>query len=131
MKNKKELRQTLAKATKEKEKAEQEFNMEQLREKTECIPALLFQNASLSGLILSLPNDEAKLVFKEVISDSRFAALVEQTIQSSPELDKLRAKKSAKAVSRKQKTSAQDVQSVREISAPNNNFNQVDSGNSI
>lgn len=80
--------------------------MEQLSEKMLCVPALILKNERLSQIILQLPNDEFKVVFKEVIGAKEFTALIEDTIQNSSSLKDLRESKNAKAERRKQKVFA-------------------------
>lgn len=99
----KELKQTLKAKSKELKKAKREYDMEQLSERISCLPALILQNEPLSKLILDLPNDESKIIFKEMISSGEFTVLVENIIENSVSLKKAQEKKQIKAEARKRK----------------------------
>lgn len=122
----KELMQTFKKKDKEAKQLKQKINLNRLSKKTSCIPALILQNERLSKIILQLPGDEFKVVFREVIADEGFTALIEEIIQSSSSLGDLRESKSAKAERRKQKalTAVQSALPGKECTEQNNGIIQ-------
>ncbi|MDE6593260.1 MAG: hypothetical protein K2K57_09400 [Oscillospiraceae bacterium] len=99
----KELKQDLKARSKELEKAKREYDMEQLSEKISCLPSLILQNEPLSKLILDLPNDETRIIFKEMIGSGEFTVLVEKIIENSVSLKKAQERKQVKAEARKRK----------------------------
>lgn len=101
MGNRKEIRQRLLKLEKEKQKALQEYMVDELKEKFECLPTLIYQNEAMCSTILSLPNDELKIVLKEIFSSTEFINLFKATIEGSTELAKKRQSKVDKAEKRK------------------------------
>lgn len=110
MEKTKEHRQELKKALKTKnmeaKKAQQEYDKDQLSEKLSCLSELILKNNALSEMILRLPNDECKIIFKELIGSDEFMAMIEGIIQNSMPLQELREKKRVKAEMRKKKASA-------------------------
>ena len=103
MGNRKEIRQRLSKIEKEKQKAQQEYVVSELEEKLECLPTLIYQNEAMCSIILSLPNDELKIVLKEIFSSTEFINWFKATIEGSTELAKKRQSKVDKAEKRKRK----------------------------
>ena len=103
MGNRKEIRQRLSKLEKEKQKAQQEYVVSELEEKLECLPTLNYQNEAMCSVILSLPNDELKIVLKEIFSSTEFINWFKATIEGSTELAKRRRSKVDKAEKRKRK----------------------------
>ena len=111
MGNRKEIRQRLSKLEKEKQKAQQEYVVSELEEKLECLPTLIYQNEAMCNIILSLPNDELKIVLKEIFSSTEFINWFKATIEGSTELAKRRRSKVDKAEKRK-RNSAVKAQAV-------------------
>jgi len=111
MGNRKEIRQRLSKLEKEKQKAQQEYVVSELEEKLECLPTLIYQNEAMCSVILSLPNDELKIVLKEIFSSTEFINWFKATIEGSTELAKRRRSKVDKAEKRK-RNSAVKAQAV-------------------
>lgn len=118
MKKTKELRQALKAKNKELDKVKQEYNTEQLSEKMLCLPELILKNNALSEMILPLPNDECKIIFKELIGSDEVIVMVEKIIQNSMPLQELREKKRVKAEMRKQKAAAPEQPAVLEKENP-------------
>ena len=111
MGNRKEIRQRLSKLEKEKQKAQQEYVVSELEEKLECLPTLIYQNGAMCSIIRSLPNDELKIVLKEIFSSTEFINWFKATIEGSTELAKKRQSKVDKAEKRK-RNSAVKAQAV-------------------
>lgn len=111
MGSRKEFRQRLLKLEKEKQKAMQEYVVDELKEKLECLPTLIYQNEAMCSTILSLPNDELKIVLKEIFSSTEFINWFKATIEGSTELAKRRQSKVDKAEKRK-RNSAVKAQAV-------------------
>ncbi|MBQ7981058.1 MAG: hypothetical protein IJ305_05545 [Oscillospiraceae bacterium] len=101
MGNKKEIKQQLLKIQKEEQKKMQEYVVSELEEKLECLPTLIYQNEAMCNIILSLPNDELKIVLKEIFSSTEFINWFKVTIEGSTELAKRRQSKVDKAEKRK------------------------------
>ena len=101
MGNRKEIKQQLLKIQKEEQKKMQEYVVSELEEKLECIPTLIYQNKAMCDTILSLPNDELKIVLKEIFSSTEFINWFKATIEGSTELAKRRQSKVDKAEKRK------------------------------
>ncbi len=101
MGNRKEIKQRLSKLEKEKQKAQQEYVEDKLKEKLECLPTLIYQNEAMCNIILSLPNNELKIVLKEIFSSTEFINWFKATIEGSTELAKKRRSKIDKAEKRK------------------------------
>lgn len=79
----------------------QEYVVSELEEKLECLPTLIYQNEAMCSTILSLPNDELKIVLKEIFSSTEFINWFKATIEGSTELAKKRQSKIDKAEKRK------------------------------
>ena len=111
MGNRKEIKQQLLKIQKEEQKKMQEYVVSELEEKLECLPTLIYQNEAMCSVILSLPNDELKIVLKEIFSSTEFINWFKATIEGSTELAKRRQSKVDKAEKRKRNSAvkAQDV----------------------
>ena len=101
MGNRKEIKQQLLKIQKEEQKKMQEYVVSELEEKLECLPTLIYQNEAMCSIILSLPNDELKIVLKEIFSSTEFINWFKATIEGSTELAKRRQSKVDKAEKRK------------------------------
>lgn len=101
MGNRKEIKQQLLKIQKEEQKKMQEYVVSELKEKLECLPTLIYQNEAMCSIILSLPNDELKIVLKEIFSSTEFINWFKATIEGSTELAKKRQTKVDKAEKRK------------------------------
>ena len=101
MGNRKEIKHQLLKIQKEEQKKMQEYVVSELEEKLECIPTLIYQNKAMCDTILSLPNDELKIVLKEIFSSTEFINWFKATIEGSTELAKRRQSKVDKAEKRK------------------------------
>ena len=101
MGNRKEIKQQLLKIQKEEQKKMQEYVVSELEEKLECLPTLIYQNEAMCNIILSLPNDELKIVLKEIFSSTEFINWFKATIEGSTELAKKRQSKVDKAEKRK------------------------------
>ena len=111
MGNRKEIKQQLLKIQKEEQKKMQEYVVSELEEKLECLPTLIYQNEAMCSIILSLPNDELKIVLKEIFSSTEFINWFKATIEGSTELAKRRRSKVDKAEKRK-RNSAVKAQAV-------------------
>ena len=111
MGNRKEIKQQLLKIQKEEQKKMQEYVVSELEEKLECLPTLIYQNEAMYSVILSLPNDELKIVLKEIFSSTEFINWFKATIEGSTELAKKRQSKVDKAEKRK-RNSAVKAQAV-------------------
>ena len=111
MGNRKEIKQQLLKIQKEEQKKMQEYVVSELEEKLECLPTLIYQNEAMCSIILSLPNDELKIVLKEIFSSTEFINWFKATIEGSTELAKKRQSKVDKAEKRK-RNSAVKAQAV-------------------
>ena len=111
MGNRKEIKQQLLKIQKEEQKKMQEYVVSELEEKLECLPTLIYQNEAMCSVILSLPNDELKIVLKEIFSSTEFINWFKATIEGSTELAKKRQSKVDKAEKRK-RNSAVKAQAV-------------------
>ena len=111
MGNRKEIKQQLLKIQKEEQKKMQEYVVSELEEKLECLPTLIYQNEVMCNIILSLPNDELKIVLKEIFSSTEFINWFKATIEGSTELAKKRQSKVDKAEKRK-RNSAVKAQAV-------------------
>ena len=111
MGNRKEIKQQLLKIQKEEQKKMQEYVVSELEEKLECLPTLIYQNEAMCNIILSLPNDELKIVLKEIFSSTEFINWFKATIEGSTELAKRRRSKVDKAEKRK-RNSAVKAQAV-------------------
>ena len=101
MGNRREIKQQLLKIQKEEQKKMQEYVVSELEEKLECLPTLIYQNEAMCRIILSLPNDELKIVLKEIFSSTEFINWFKATIEGSTELAKKRQSKVDKAEKRK------------------------------
>ena len=111
MGNRKEIKQQLLKIQKEEQKKMQEYVVSELEEKLECLPTLIYQNGAMCSIIRSLPNDELKIVLKEIFSSTEFINWFKATIEGSTELAKKRRSKVDKAEKRK-RNSAVKAQAV-------------------
>ena len=125
MEKTRELRQALKVKNKELNEAKQKYDMQQLSKKMSCLPAIILQNDRLSKIILELPNDECKIIFKEFICSDEFTVMVEKIIQNSMPLQELREKKRVKAEMRKQKAAAQEQPAVLEKENPEQDIESV------
>ena len=125
MKKTRELGQILKTKNMEAKKAQQAYNKEKLSEKLSCLSELILKNNALSEMILRLPNDECKIIFKELISSDEFTVMVEKIIQNSMPLQELRKKKRVKAEMRKQKAAAQEQPAVLEKENPEQDTESV------
>ena len=106
MGNRKEIRQRLSKLEKEKQEALQEYVVDELKEKLECLPTLIYQNEALCNTIISLPNDELKIILKEIFSSDEFFNWFNATIEGSTALAERRRSKINKAEKRKLNSAA-------------------------
>lgn len=114
MKNTAALRQELKKKNKELQKAEQEYNKQQLSEKLLCAPELILRNSDLSSTILEMSSGEFKIILGELIAADKFKTLIEETIKKSTQLREFQKKKKVKAELRKLRTAEEQAVSSEE-----------------
>lgn len=114
MKNTAALRQELKKKNKELQKAEREYNRQQLSEKLLCAPELILRNNDLSSTILEMSSGEFKIILGELIDSDKFRILIEETIKNSTQLREFQEKRKVKAELRKLRTSEEQAVSSEE-----------------
>lgn len=114
MKNTAALRQELKKKNKELQKAEREYNKQQLSEKLLCAPELILRNSDLSSTILEMSSGEFKIILGELIDSDKFKTLIEETIKNSTQLREFQEKKKVKAELRKLRSTEEQVASSEE-----------------
>lgn len=114
MKNTAALRQELKKKKKELQKAEREYNRQQLSEKLLCAPELILRNSDLSRTLLEMSSGEFKIILGELIDSDKFRILIEETIKNSTQLKDFQEKKKVKAELRKLRTAEEQAASLEE-----------------
>lgn len=114
MKNTAALRQELKKKNKELQKAEREYNKQQLSEKLLCAPELILRNSDLSRTLLEMSSGEFKIILGELIDSDKFRILIDDIIKNSTQLREFQEKKKVKAELRKLRTSEEQADSSEE-----------------
>lgn len=114
MKNTAALRQELKKKNKELQKAEREYNKQQLFEKLLCAPELILRNSDLSRTLLEMSSGEFKIILGELIDSDKFRILIDDIIKNNTQLKEFQEKKKVKAELRKLRTAEEQAASLEE-----------------
>lgn len=114
MKNTAALRQELKKKNRELQKAEREYNRQQLSEKLLCAPELILRNSDLSRTLLETSSGEFKIILGELVASDKFRILIDDIIKNNTQLKEFQEKKKVKAELRKLRTAEEQAASLEE-----------------
>ena len=101
MKDSKDIKKEIALKNKEKALLEKELAKSELGKRIQHVPDIILKNKLLSEKLTSLPCDEARIVWEEVINSEQFLKIFDTALCTSTRLSGLRASKAKKKEKRK------------------------------